>query len=540
MGRGAASLLWKGTVNGCIGGFFGRFRFNCLLCPGCPIKINGVEVDMTLTSLPRAAARRRRGSVPDNFFPRTGDDTHALSRTRLLVHWLVDGGNSVRLLLRRSWRKHNNGNSTSNDNGNQAGVAIDAEGVLRVKTFGDPGGQLMRERIAAAKATLDPKVASFSKLRKISLNRLEQAILDHQGTLTDEMRYLAGLLRVRYVFYYPESKDIVLAGPAEGWVADPAGRVVGITTRPARRAVAGSRRGVAGVSARRRQDLADRLLDRSDPGRPGRDAALPADQSPEPQRSPAVRRRLRNSLGYQLVSINGVAPKTHFAQVMVEADYRMKLIGIGLERPPVRMVSYVDRARPGEVSRNAMQRWFFVPDYQCVRQSDDKLAMELVGDGVKLVGEDEMVMGNGERKAAAGRGNKASQEFVVGFTKQYPELAERSPVYAELRNLIDLAIAAAYIQEQGYYDKAGWKMPFFGSEQEFPVEIYNIPKTVESAVNAIWKGHTLHDAHRRRRDHPGRPRRSKDDNLLADKKGKVAKIREGVKLNLAKGQWWWD
>ena len=93
-----------------------------------------------------------------------------------------------------------------------------------------------------------------------------------------------------------------------------------------------------------------------------------------------------------------------------------------------------------------MQRWYFVPDYQCVRQSDDQLAMELVGDGVKLVGEDEFVTGSGQRKTAAGHGNKASQAFVTGFTKKYPELAERSPVYAELRNLIDLAVAAAYIQ----------------------------------------------------------------------------------------------
>ena len=85
------------------------------------------------------------------------------------------------------------------------------------ENFSDPNGQVMRERIAAAKATLDPKVTAFSKLRKISLNRLEQAIVDHQGTLSDEMRYLAGLQRVRYVFYYPDSKDIVLAGPAEGW-----------------------------------------------------------------------------------------------------------------------------------------------------------------------------------------------------------------------------------------------------------------------------------------------------------------------------------
>ena len=131
---------------------------------------------------------------------------------------------------------------------------------------------------------------------------------------------------------------------------------------------------------------------------------------------------LRNSLGYQLVRIDGVPPKSHFAQVMVEADYRMKLIGIGLERPPVRMVSYVDRAKPGEIGRNAMQRWFFVPDYKCVCQSEDKLAMELVGDGVKLVGEDEVVMGNGERRAAAGRGSKASRDFVIGFTKSTPIL----------------------------------------------------------------------------------------------------------------------
>src|SRR5208337_2041119 len=50
-----------------------------------------------------------------------------------------------------------------------------------------------------------------------------------EGSLTDEMRYLAGLLRVHYVFFYPDSGDIVIAGPAEGWTTDPAGRVVGIS-----------------------------------------------------------------------------------------------------------------------------------------------------------------------------------------------------------------------------------------------------------------------------------------------------------------------
>jgi hypothetical protein len=248
---------------------------------------------------------------------------------------------------------------------------------------------------------------------------------------------------------------------------------------------------------------------------------------------------VRTSLGYQTVTISGVSPRTHFAQVLVEADYRMKLIGIGLERPPVKMVSYVDRAKLSDISRNALQRWYFLPDYQCVRQSDDRLAMELVGDGVKLVGEDEMVTNGGERKVAAGKGNKASQLFVLSFTKKYAELADRSPVYAELRNLIDMAVAAAYIQAENYYDKAGWKMEFLGSESSFPVETYDIPKTVESAVRAIWKGNTI-----------GTPvgggvkieatEAIEASNILPDEKAKVSKLREGIKPHLAKGQWWWD
>jgi hypothetical protein len=260
---------------------------------------------------------------------------------------------------------------------------------------------------------------------------------------------------------------------------------------------------------------------------------------PNPNQPQPFVEGLRNSLGYQMVTINGVPPKTRFAQVMVEADYRMKLIGIGLETPPVKLVSYVDRAKPSDVARNAMQRWYFLPDYQCVRVSGDRLAMELVGDGVKLVGEDELVTRDGQRHSSASRPNKASQSFVQAFTKQYPELAERSPVYAELRNLIDLAIAAAYIQQEDYCGKAGWKMEFFGSEQSFPIETYDIPKTVESAVNAIWKGPVLMTP-------IGGGVQIKatealqSNHMLSDEKGKVSKLRETLKPDLAKGQWWWD
>jgi hypothetical protein len=240
-----------------------------------------------------------------------------------------------------------------------------------------------------------------------------------------------------------------------------------------------------------------------------------------------------------VITVGGIPANTHFAQVMVEADYRMKLIGIGLERPEVRLKSYAARANPHQVSRNALERWFFVPNYECVRVSDDALAMELEGDGVKLVGEAEVVSKDGIRSAAK-RGNPASQAFVNAFTKVYPKLAERSPVYAQLRNCIDLAVAAAFIRDQDYYGLAKWQPTVFHDESAYPVQTLNAPKQVASAVNSMWKGSTLVTP-------IGggvqmRPTEAiSSTNLLDDEEQTVAKARTETDLShLAEGQWWWD
>lgn len=423
----------------------------------------------------------------------------------------------------------------------QAGVVVDAQGVLAVQTVPDPGGRLTQQRFAAALAALDPDVAAYSKLRKISLTRLERAIQERGGAVTDEMRYLAGLLRVQYVFYYPETKDIVIAGPAEGWAVTPAGRVVGITSL---RPVVQLQDLVVALRAFPPGGKSTSLIGCSiDPTQEGLASMQRFLRSIGSQATPADTRYivqgLQTSLGLQTVSINGVPPDTRFAQVMVEADYRMKLIGIGLERPPVRgLVSYVERANPATVSRNALVRWYFMPDYECVRVSEDGLAMELVGDGVKVVGEDELVGAGGQRQTS-GAVNRASQTFVTGFTQKYPELAERSPVFADLRNLIDLAVAAAYVQKADLYGKAGWNMPIFGDEAKLSVRTYQAPKRVASAVNAIWKGHRLMT--------PigggvsiSPPRALESDNLLPDEAGRVARTRQEIRVELAEGQWWWD
>jgi hypothetical protein len=425
-----------------------------------------------------------------------------------------------------------------------AGVVVNAEGVLSVKRQLDTSGALDRQRRREAVAALGRDLARPSELRKVSLNRLEQAVakkLADGQSPSDEMRYLAGLTRLEYVFFYPETRDIVIAGPAEGFVLDEFGRPLGLASGRAvlqledlivaLRAFGpdGKKVGTVGCSIDPTEEGLARMQQfLSEIG--GR--ALPSDTR-------RIVEGLQKSLGLQVVTIKGISPNTHFANVMVEADYRMKLIGIGLERPPVRITSYVDRANPSSVARNALQRWFFVPDYESVRVSDDGFAVQLVGEGVELVSADELVRADGTRQASA-KVDGASRQFVESFTRRYDQLAHRVPVYAQLRNLIDMLIATAYIQQQDFYGQAGWSMEVFGNEKLMPAEIYAAPKQVETAVNAIWKGNVLMTPIGGG-VHINPLRAISAEHIQPDEDGAVAEARAGVDLkNLAEGQWWWD
>ncbi len=434
--------------------------------------------------------------------------------------------------------------------GSTSGVAVDADGVLRRVTKEDPTGELSRQRIQEALTRLDRNVTAPSKLRKVSLNRLERVIKERLASgqpIDDAMQHLAGLNRIQYVFCYPESKDIVIAGPAEAWAEAPSGRMLGVD------------------SGRPVLDLDDMIvaLRSFPPGKLNKKPFIYCSIDPteeglsrlhqflqelggrigDPRRNPGqdqfIVNGLRERLGLQVITVGGVSPKTHFAQVMVEADYRMKLIGIGLEQPPVHLTSYVARAKPTQVSSNALQRWFFVPDYQCVRVSQDAMAMELIGEGVKLVGENEAVAKDGTRHKAA-KGNPASEAFVKAFTKVYPQLAQRSPVYAQLRNCIDMAVAAAFIQNEDYYDLTGWKAETFNDEKTISVEKLNPPQQVETAVNMMWRGNTLMTpiggGVQMRPSEALNPA-----NMLEDTDAKVQETRTALDLSkLRPDQWWWD
>ncbi len=166
--------------------------------------------------------------------------------------------------------------------------------------------------------------------------------------------------------------------------------------------------------------------------------------------------------------------------------------------------------------------------------------MEMVGSGVRLIGEDEKVEATTGKVQANPRSNKYSQQFVEEFTKVYPELAQKSPVYGQLRDSIDLLVASAFIRQQGYFAKAGWDMPHFGDERKFKTETHKAISKADPAVNVIWKGNVLMTPigggvmiEAQRALH--------SSNQLKDEGNKVQALRKQIYLNQLKpNQWWWD
>lgn len=433
------------------------------------------------------------------------------------------------------------GGNNNNGGAGVAGIDIDAAGVLRVSQV-DPSVAYAQRR-----ATLQSKPngsVRTSPMRKVSLNRLEAFVakkLEKGDLLSDEVLSLAGLSRLEYVFYLPESKDIVLAGPADQWHVDTNNRLVGLTTgRPTLRLEDVV---VALRSFADKNEHVNVIACSIDPTAEGLKRmkqyyAQFGGQMPQGVDGRSIALGAKDALGLQTITIKGVPKTTHFAQVLVEADYRMKLIGIGLQDPIIPMQSWIQRTSPG-ANANSLQRWYFQADYSSVSTNEAGTALHLQGRGVKLSGEKETVEKNGDRVKTGSSGDQASKGFTKDFTEKFDKLADVTPVFFEMRNLFDVSVAAAFIQDRNLYEKSGWNLGVFADESKFRVNTAASVNQVETAVNAVWKnsqlvtpiGGGVHIAARKLVD----PSTTKVENELDPLRDKGS-----APADLAADQWWWD
>ena len=427
---------------------------------------------------------------------------------------------------------------------NTGGVEVDALGVLTNLKIPANAHELDQKRLQAAAASLNQDIQQPSNFRKVSLTRLEAEVAKLRAVnkpIPADMAFLGGLTQITHVFFYPETKDVVVAGPAEGIYINGLNRAVGMKTG---RAAIQLQDLVVALRAFAPNGPKTQIISCSfDPTQEGLQRMQKAMQHVaknfRPGDEEAVVNLYKEATGYQTITIKGVSPKTHFAHTMAEADYAMKLIGLGLRDTPVKITTFVDKTKPRFAKSNALTRWFFQPDYSCVHMTEDKRSMQLVGNGVKLVGEDESVSAAGNRK---GRGamNPASKAFTSSFTRMYGKLAEQDPLFAELRNLIDLSIVAAFIQKMDFYSQADWELATFGDESIVPVENRYPLKKVAPVINAFYKGSSFMTPI------AGgvsiQPRVAlNSDRINLDETGDIQKTRDSVAVDLLEdGQWWWD
>jgi hypothetical protein len=339
-----------------------------------------------------------------------------------------------------------------------------------------------------ARAPHARQAALSSELRYVSLPRLEREIARRQAAkerLNPAMLALAGLQRVRYVFVYPESGDVVLAGPAGDWHVDGEGRIVSVDTgEPVVRLddlLVLLRRGAQG---------ADSFLGCSINPRQealAKTQAFLASTSGRPL-EPSERQRwlgdLRDSVGAQDIEVFGIDPASRVAAVLVAADYHMKLIGMGLEDGVEGVASYLDTVRleNGAVPPMTVLRWWFTLNYDAIRSSPKRDAFELVGQGVRVLSENEMLAEQGQR-VHTGQSEPLNRQFAEAFTNHFALLAEKYPVYAELRNVFDLAIAVALIEREDLAKQAGWQPAQFADGEKLRLPAGPVPRQVETVIN---------------------------------------------------------
>lgn len=350
------------------------------------------------------------------------------------------------------------------------GVWVEQDGNVRSRKV-EADDELAAIRARARSAA---QAAKAEKLTFISLPKLfdeVRAAAQSGKPVPQDLRFLGGMTQLRYVFVYPEEKDLVIAGPAEPFVVSKDGLYA--TGRTSRRPVL------------QLDDLVVALRIAHD--RNGRVFGCRIDPDPRSvEISDAVMKKfarasrrermdaMARELGPQKVSVFGTQPDTRLAFVLVAADYKLKRFAMGLE--PAAGAPGVGVGHAVDNTRSAMNRFWFETSYEPLRVGADGNAFEIRGQRVQV-------------KAGAfsfdprGATEKA-MAFAKKFTDKVPALAVAEPLIAELQNVADLSLLASLVRHDKLDRKAGWEIGWILEDSQLPVKKVPVPVTADTLVGA--------------------------------------------------------
>ena len=368
----------------------------------------------------------------------------------------------------------------------ESGVRVDAQGLLVRVGKVQQRRQLEQLRRTVRTADLPAAMSQPTDLRLVSLNQLEAAAaaaIARGEAIPETALRLGGLTRIRYVFLDDATGEIVLGGPAEGWGYDAAGRAIGTASgQPilnlddlvvVLRAFEGVDRFGCSIDPRAENLQAlQQVVART----AGRSLAAGATRGWVKQ--------LETALGRQDVTVHGVPAESRVSRVMVEADYRMKLIGAGQLASEADIPSYFDllAQNPQHIGGSVSAlRWWLTLDADAVVQDAGGRHFELDGSSVVCRSENQLLTAEGQR-VPTGQADAMNELFAQRFTAGYERLAAAQPIFADLQGLFDLSIAAALISRERLDETAGWDRGCFARGGAFATARYPAVREVDSVV----------------------------------------------------------
>ena len=429
----------------------------------------------------------------------------------------------------------------------QNGVRVDPNGILLRSAVVDQNGRLAALGQAARDASINSDMAQPSKLRWVSLARLEKAVaerLQEGQPVLETMRHMAGLHHIQYVVIVPEEKDILIGGPAEGWRYTATGSVVGKESGhptlylddlvTVLRTFSAQGTGLFGCSINPRKEGLRAVKEYVE--------ASQAKGAVPPEGMKRFLGDIQKRMGLQDLEIFGVPANSRVAKVLVTADYRMKLIGIDrLEAIPEipSVFDLLPKFSGKEPPALDALRWWLTMKYDAIAHSPDRNVYEIQGSSVLVLSEDQIVQADGER-IQTGQASPVNTAFAKNFTEHYQELAKKDLVFAELQNIFDLGMVAALVQSERLSQRAGWEPGVFDVEGRYRPAVMATAKTVDSVINhRIYRGKDIvvQVAGGVRADVLNTAR----DKNLRKESGELDQVAQLARPSqLPEGRWWWD
>jgi hypothetical protein len=199
---------------------------------------------------------------------------------------------------------------------------------------------------------------------------------------------------------------------------------------------------------------------------------------------------MEQAVGEQGITLTGVAPESHFAQVLVAADWQMKRIGMGLVQSPVDgLTSYLEMLNDGAgaTPRSPLPRWWIAYGKRPVERDADGLGWRISRVGIQVCTAAGRMNPDG-RISTLAESDPTAREWADSMTSRYEQLAIAEPVFGQLRGCMDLALVTAVLAGGDLLGQVHLELPMLLDNRRLKLAPYRVPTSVASHASALRSG----------------------------------------------------